>query len=798
MKTSLSWLRDFVDIPWEPRELAARLTAAGLEVEGIEEIGKIPAGVVVAEILERRPHENSDHLSVCQVSTGSGEKLQIVCGAPNCDAGQRVPLAGVGTDFGDGFVIKKAKLRGVESQGMLCSAKELGLSDEHLGLLILPPDAPLGTPLSDLYPTDVVIDWEVTPNRPDWLSHLGIAREIAALTGGELRLPESELCVTLDCNADQAAKVTLQAPDLCPRYIARVFRGVKIGPSPDWLVRRLEAVGLRSVNNVVDITNYVMLEYGQPLHAFDLETLAGREIIVRRAEQGESIVTLDGTKLSLQNDNLLIADQSRGVALAGIMGAENSMITDQTTTVLLEAAAFNRSNIRLSSRNLEKATDSSYIFERGVSPEMTALASVRAAGLLCALAGAEQLAGVIDCYPEPWRSQQITCRLARVNALLGLSLTAEELADCFQRRGITVTANDGQVLTVKTPYWRFDLHSEIDLVEEAAQMRGLDAIPEAPAIARLGGSAKEDTFYPLEEVRDQLQALGLDEIVNYSLWSLPQCLAGTALQEEDILRVSNPISQDTACLRPNLLAGLLQVVNHNVSRNQHDLAIFEIGRVFRLCAGAKQETTQIGLALSGRCHPERYGAELTAEHDFFSLKGLLESFLASRRQGDYVCEPIRHPAFKEGAAARILVQGQEVLVFGEAATALSKGIRLRYPLFLALLDWEALQSLPPAVPKYAELPQFPGTARDISFVAPGGLTHQAIVDKVCSLKLPLLQKVELFDIFEDAKVLGEGRRSMSYSLTFRDPKRTLTDDEVNQLQEKIRRTLEKDLAVELR
>ncbi|NLZ62183.1 MAG: phenylalanine--tRNA ligase subunit beta [Lentisphaerae bacterium] len=798
MKTSLSWLRDFVDIPWEPRELAARLTAAGLEVEGIEEIGKIPAGVVVAEILERRAHENSDHLSVCQVSIGSGENLQIVCGAPNCDAGQRVPLASVGTDFGDGFVIKKAKLRGVESQGMLCSAKELGLSDDHQGLLILPPDAPLGVPLSDLYPADVVIDWEVTPNRPDWLSHLGIAREIAALTGGELRLPESELCVTLDSSADEAAKVTLQAPDLCPRYIARVFRGVKIGPSPDWMVRRLEAVGLRSVNNVVDITNYVMLEYGQPLHAFDLKTLAGQEIIVRRAEKGESIVTLDGTKLSLQTDNLLIADQSRGVALAGIMGAENSMITDQTTTVLLEAAAFDRNNVRLSSRKLEKATDSSYLFERGVSPEITALASRQAAGLLCELAGAEQLAGVIDCYPEPWQSQEITCRLARVNALLGLSLTAEELADCFQRRGITVTANDGQLLTVKTPYWRFDLHSEIDLVEEAAQMRGLDAIPEAPAIARLGGSTKEDTFYPLEEVRSQLQGLGLDEIVNYSLWSLPQCLAGSTLQEEDILRVSNPISQDTAYLRPNLLAGLLQVVNHNVSRNQHDLAIFEIGRIFRLCAGAKQETTQIGLALSGRCHPERYGAELTAQHDFFSLKGLLESLLISRRQSDYVCEPIRHPAFKEGAAARILVKGQEVLVFGEAATALSKGIRLRYPLFLALLDWEVLQSLPPAARKYTELPQFPGTARDISFVAPGGLTHQDIVDKICSLKLPLLQKVELFDIYEDAKVLGEGRRSMSYSLTFRDPKRTLTDDEVNQLQEKVRRTLEKDLAVELR
>ncbi len=797
MKTSVDWLSHYIDIPWQPRELASRLTAAGLEVEGIENIGSIPDGVVTAKILSREPHPNSDHLSVCQVTTGEGDPLQIVCGAPNCDAGKIVPLATLGTKFGD-FTIKKAKLRGVESNGMMCSAKELGLSEDHSGLMILPDDTPLGVPLTAMVKTDSVIDWEVTPNRPDWLSHIGIAREIHAVSGAELRLPEMPITIDESKDIHDSVSVEVRDSDLCPRYMARVFDNVKIGPSPDWMVRHLEAVGLRSINNVVDITNYVMLEFGNPLHAFDLCTLAGSKIIVRRAADGETITTLDETKLTLSHDNLLIADAERGVALAGIMGGENSMITDDTTTVLLEAATFDRSNIRISSRTLGKATDSSYRYERGVSPYLTALASERAASLLCQLCGATQRKGVIDCYGKKWQCDDITMKFARCNSRLGLNLSNEQIADCLKRRGLTILSQDAEAITVRTPEWRFDLKEEHDLFEEVAQMCGLDTIPEAPVKASLGGTLKDDKFLPLEMARADFLALGLDEIFNYSLWSLSQCLAGTELAEENILKVYNPISIDTAYLRPTILPGLLEVVSHNVARNEHDLGLFEMGRVFQNDNGKYLERTQAGVALTGRPYPGRFGADLARAYDFYDMKGIMEDWLARRGYKNVAWEPIASPAFKKGAAAAWKVNGKVLVSFGEAAPALTKGMRLRYPLFIALLETEQLMAMSKGIAKYSPIPQFPGTSRDVSFVAPSNLKHNDIVALIQGLKLQYLEKIQLFDIFEDEKVLGKGRRSLAYNITFRNPERTMTDDEGNALQEQIRKALAAIPGVELR
>lgn len=798
MKTSVNWLSRYVDIPWTPKELAARLTAVGLEVEGIELTGEIPAGVIVAEILSRNPHSNSDHLSVCTVNTGQGKPLQIVCGAPNCDAGQKVPLAAIGTQFAD-FQIKKAKIRGVESNGMLCSARELGLSDDHAGLMILPPDTPLGIPLTEIVEQDAVIDWEVTPNRPDWLSHIGIAREIAAIAQLPLRLPEPTIRTLPGSSIHDCATVSVQDSELCPRYIARVFKNIKVGPSPDWLVKHLEAVGLRAVNNVVDITNYVMLEYGQPLHAFDLTTLAGSEIIVRRAKPGEEITILDGSKLKLNSDHLLIADRDKGVALAGIMGGENSMITEATTTVLLEAAAFDRSNIRTSSRTLGISTDSSYRFERGVSPETTAAASARAAALLCELCGANQVEGIIDCYGKHWQCPEITLRVQRCNALLGISLDAPTIASCLERRGLGILKQDAATITARVPAWRFDLHAEHDLIEEVAQISGLDAIPEAPAAARLGGAIKDDRFLPLEEIRREFQALGLDEIINYSMWSLPQCLQGTSFSEEEILKVHNPISIDTAFLRPTLLPGLMHAVAHNIAHNEHNLRLFELGRVFRKNKGRYCENTQAGIAISGARHPERFGSDLAATMDFYDLKGLLTSWLEARRLADDCSwQSAESPACKPGACATLTVKGKNIATFGEAATVLAKGIRLRAPLFIALIDVDALLKLKAPAPSYAPIAQFPATSRDISFIAPAGLTHQTIVATIRDLQLPFVDRIDLFDIFSDEKVLGKGLSSLSYSVTFRHQERTLTDDEVNELQASIRSALAEKLGVTLR
>ncbi|MCQ2396515.1 MAG: phenylalanine--tRNA ligase subunit beta [Lentisphaeria bacterium] len=780
MKTSLKWLREYTEISWSAQELADHLTSAGLEPESIEETGSVPAGVVVAKILSREPHPNSDHMSVCMVDYGAGEPIQIVCGAPNCDAGNTVPLATLGTDFGGGFVIKKSKLRGVESNGMMCSARELGLSEDHNGLLILPEGTPLGASVRDMFAGDTVIDWEVTPNRPDWLSHIGIAREISALTGKPLNFPK---CSVTKKDAPCPASVRIDAPEFCPRYIGRVFENIKIGPSPDWMKQRLEAVGLRSINNVVDITNYIMLEYGQPLHAFDLETLAGKQIIVRRAKDGEGITTLDGTKLTLTSENLLIADAEKGVALAGIMGGENSMITDKTTTVLLEAAAFDRTNIRLSSRALNKATDSSYTYERGVAPETTALASERAASLLCELAGATQVGETIDCYPRPWQAEEITASAKRINALLGLNLSAQEIADLLARRGIEITKVDGDQIDVKTPWWRFDLHAAVDLAEEVAQMTGLDAIPEATPAAALGGSAKDDCYIPQEETRHLLMALGLDEIMNYTLWSQSQCLAGTDLTPEQLLQVGNPISIDTAFLRPTLLPGLLQVVAHNVARNQHDLQLFELGRVFQLENGAPVEKLQAGIVMTGRMHPERFGKEKAVVADFYDMKGLVEGYLdGNSLQGFYRCEAAEHPAFQKGVCAKFTAKNKKVLAYiGAAATPLTKGMRMRNPLFIALIDVEAVRTAPHPSKKYTELAHFPGTERDISFLAPNTLTSQQVIDAVKSLKIDKVVDVQLFDLFEDAKVLGEGKRSRAYTVTYQAPAKTPTDDEAKQL-----------------
>lgn len=800
MKTSLNWLRDFTDIPWSAQELADRLTKAGLEPEGIESTGTIPEGVIVAEILSRVPHPNSDHMSVCMVNPGSGDPVQIVCGAPNCDAGCRVPLATIGTDFGGGFVIKKSKLRGIESCGMMCSARELGLSEDHNGLLILPPDTPLGTSVRALFQCDTVIDWEVTPNRPDWLSHLGIAREICALTGNALKMPQNHIRVRPGSKAEDYATIRIDAPQYCPRYIGRVFDNVKIGPSPEWMKKRLEAVGLRSINNVVDITNYIMLEFGQPLHAFDLNHLAGHQIIVRCANEGEEITTLDGTRLTLKSDNLLIADRDKGVALAGIMGGENSMITDSTTTVLIEAAAFDRTNIRLSSRALNKATDASYTYERGVSPETAALASARAASLLCELCGAEQIGEPIDCYPRPWQSSAIACSASRINALLGLSLTPEEIAHHIARRGIEIKAVAGDEITVGTPWWRFDLTAPVDLVEEVAQMVGLDAIPENDPVAKLDASNRDDQYAVIRQLRNRLCGLGLNEVVNYTLYSAAQCLEGTTLDEKDLVTVANPISAAASCLRPTMLPGLLQVVEHNICHNQHDLAIFEVGRVFTMAGAAPSERQQAAIAISGRLHPERYGKEREETADFYTLKGLIEGLLDDMGlEGFYRCEPCDHPAFRKGACAKMVSRNRkDLLVFGQVAAGMIHDAKLRSPLFAALIDVAMLCSAPHPAKKFTELPQFPEVERDISFLATPSLTNQQVLDTIAALKIPGIVKVQLFDEFTDHKLLGGGKRSLAYTITYRDPGRTLTDDEVNQAQEKLRAGIVSKLGVELR
>jgi len=798
MKTSVNWLKSYVDMPWTTAELAERLTLAGLEVEGIETLGAVPETVVVGQILSREAHPNADRLSVCRVEVGASEPLQVVCGAPNCDAGVKVACALVGTAL-SGMTIRKAKIRGVESSGMLCAEDELGLGDGHAGILVLPADARIGAPVVGVIGSDAVIDWEVTPNRTDWNSHLGIAREIAAVAGqGQaLRLP-STACPSAGPGIETLAAVAVEAPDRCPRYVARMVRNVRIGPSPEWLQRALKAVGVRPINNVVDITNYVMMECGQPLHAFDYELLEGHRIVVRRARPGERMVTLDDIERVLTPEDLLICDGARPVALAGVMGGANSVIRDETQTVLLESACFAPSGIRATSRRVGLSSESSYRFERGVDVEMCDWASRRAIALMCELAGGEAVEGCLDVYPQPAPALEVTARFARIEALIGIPMPPETVVRLLTSLGMAVVAQNAETLTVRIPSWRrSDLLREADLIEEVARLYGLNNIPSAASPAILGGPRSADRYYAAEVARAQLRALGLNETMTYSFVNPQAAVRATGVSAEQLVRPVNPLSAELGAMRPSLIPGVLATTAHNLARGQADLAFFEMGRVFIKDDALPEERQQIAVVMTGRASPERYGEEKKRLLDFYDLKGVLEGWFAARRLSP-VFAPAEHAAFRSGTGAAVSLAGEAVAWLGEAGADLTAGLRLQAPLWLALVEFDRvrLQAAPPAVSR--PLPQFPSVERDVSFVAPAGLSHRQVIEAIAALRLPLVERVELFDIYADEAALGPGRQSMAYSVIYRDPTQTLTDKVVNDLHEKLRNHLASSLGVELR
>ena len=791
MNISYNWLKKYIDLSLTADELPAKLTMAGLEVEGIEKTGSIPEGVVTAKILSRNPHENSDHLSVCQVDKGD-EILQIVCGAPNCDAGNIVPLATIGTTFKDGegtFTIKKGKLRGVESFGMMCSARELGLSNDHDGLLILPADTKIGVPFGELMDSDVVYDCSVTPNRPDWLSHIGVARDIAALLDTKLVMPEI-------CNADApvvSGLVTVNDPDLCPIYAARIIRGVKVGDSPEWMQKALSAVGIRPISNLVDITNYVMMEMGVPLHAFDIRNLSGEKIIVRRAAEGESIVALDGKKYDLTPENLCICDAEKPVAIAGVMGGEYSGIQPDTTTVVLESAFFDPDSIRMTSRKLGLSSDASYRYERGVDRNAVLAAGRRALQLILEIAGGEYVGCCEVAAPAP-EVRTIEADYNRIRGLLGLGVTDSDIEKILTSLGFGMTAPG--VFTV--PSWRvYDVVGEADLAEEVARIYGLDKLPAVP-IRAITDDFKLDGCHVIESLRNQLTGIGLDEIVCGSMIDEKSATADKMFTPEELIRPYNPISLDLGVMRPSLLPGILNTVRHNIARKNLDLALFEIGHVF--CKNTEkfpEERDELAIAVTGRIHPERFSAERAVVADFYDLKGILESLLTARKVKNFQFRAAEDPRFLKGHCAEVLVNKRVAGVFGEVVPALTKGMRLSTPLFVAMIQLKELLTAEERTLLYDPISQFPSTSRDVAFIAPKELEHRIVVDFIQKAHLPNLERVELFDIFE-GEAVGEGRKSMAYSLIFRSAERTLTDDEVNSAHEKLRQKLERGLGVELR
>ncbi len=799
MKVSHNWLSKYIDISFSDAELVEKLTMSGIEVEDVIKTS-IPAGVVVAEIIERKPHPNADKLSVCRVSTGK-EELQVVCGAPNCDPGQKVALATIGTVFmdnsGKDFQIKKAKLRGVESSGMLCSEKELGLSGESSGIMILPPGAPIGTAFAEYMKCDTVFDLEITPNRPDLLSHIGIAREISALCGGKIKYPVSKI---KSCGKIPADTVEIRDGALCPRYTARIIRNVKIAESPAWLQERLKSVGLRPINNIVDITNFVLLELGQPLHAFDIALLEGGKIIVRRAAEGEKITALDGREYKLRNSHLVICDVRKPVALAGIMGGEHSGVTEKTTDVLLESAYFNPSNIRSSSRELGISSDSSYRFERGVDFDMVLKASDRASELILELAGGEATEMLDVCVSRP-EIKPVHCRFDKIRKTLGIDISNDEIACIFRKLELGVADVTAESCKVIPTSFRGDLKVEADLAEEVGRIYGIGKIPLLTVSAIPGGSFKQDEYSPVEDARNQLLSLGLFEAMNYSYADEKAALSDSTYSKDHLLAMSNPISHESAYMRPSLLSGMLRTVEHNISRKNTDLALFEIGKVF--CGNTKlgvEEKLECCIAVSGRKHPERFSSEKKELYDFYDLKGLLETWLEYRKVSGCEFRKSEENApgnFTAGTCTELVVGGEKIAVFGEVSDRLTKGMRIQYPLYIATVQIEKLIALQSPKIQYSHISQFPPTSRDVAIVVPEEIAHSRIMEFMADLKIPNLEKIELFDEFRDEQ-MGAGKKSLAYSLTFRSPDRTLTDSEVNASHEKVREKLKNELQAELR
>jgi phenylalanyl-tRNA synthetase beta chain len=801
MIVTYNWLKEFVDCDLPAEELSHLLTMLGLEVERMEVVGGGMDDVVVAQVLERNQHPNADKLSLCKVDNGK-EILSIVCGAQNFKAGDKVALAQIGATLPGDFKIKRSKIRGEESFGMLCSEKELALADDSAGIMILPQEFQVGTPLFDALGTkDVIFEIGLTPNRADCLSVVGVAREIAAKLGKKVHYPGLEVPESA-APISEIASVTIDAPDLCPRYTARHISGCTLAPSPTWLVERLRAAGIRSINNVVDVTNYVLLEYGHPLHAFDFRLLAGGKIVVAAAADGELFTTLDGQERKLISSDLTIRDGAKAVALAGIMGGGNSEIGEGTTEVLLESAYFDPSAIRRTSKRLGIHTESSHRFERGTDVAGLTRALDRAAALIAELSGGKVARGIIDVYPEPIEPRVITARLARINAVSGLSLTAAEVKDIFQRLEFEVTETEPGLFRVKVPLFRIDLEREIDLVEEAVRLNGFEKVPVTMPTAEVFSDLPSEELKLTTRVKDLLVSQGLSEVINYSFVAPTSC-EKILLPPEDFRRqgvaLLNPISDELSVMRTTLLPGLLETAVKNINFRTLNLRIFEMRRVYIPTQGKElpDEPLYLSALLTGSREPEGWN-QPKGQLDFFDIKGILENLLADLNvtQVSYSTEQL-DPYFHPGKACRIMSGNRALGSLGELHPTVQENYGIGTPLYYLELNFEALVAA--RRPRgTAQVPsRFPSTFRDIAMLLPLEIPAADIVACVTGVKAAELEGVEIFDLYTGGNI-PKGEKSIAVRVRYGSKERTLTDDEVTRLHQRVTDALAKKLNVSFR
>ncbi len=802
MRVPLSWLKQYVDVDLPAQELAHRLTMAGIEVGEVVVIGGW-SEVFVGQVTDVRPHPNADRLRLCVVTTGPepAEELEVVCGAPNVAAGQKICFAKIGAYIYNTHTerlesLEPAKIRGVESQGMICSEIELGLGDDHLGIIVLPDDAPTGALLDD-YLGDTVLDLELTPNRLDCLSILGVAHEVAALTGKKVKEPETSYEEAGAPIAEQV-NISVADPDLCRRYTASLLQGVKIGPSPQWLQDRLTRAGLRPINNVVDVTNFVMMEYNQPLHAFDYDLIKDAAVIVRRATPGETLTTLDGVERKLSAENLVIADANDPIGLGGVIGGANSEISDGTVNVLLESATFNGANNRETAQSMGLRTEATLRFEKGLRPELAPIALRRATGLIQEVAGGTVAPGIVDVLSgEGADAPVVPLSSKKIKRILGMEVDLKRVQEILDALGFTwESAGEGE-LKVTVPYWRNDVNIEEDLVEEVVRSIGYDSVPTTMLSSPIPSQQPVPIIELRDQVKDLLAAAGIQEVINYPLTTLEQLEPFDPLvRTNPPLRVANPLSSDREYLRTTLLASVLANLASNQGHSAGPFRLFEAGRVFESGGDDLPEERETVAGVLAGLRQEPSWLEDESLLDFYDAKGVTESVL-DRLGVAATYEPVDKPAFHPGRCA-VIKAGDAVLgMVGEVHPSVKEQLGLEQPqvaVFELYLE-PILAALPQSQRQFEPLPRYPSATRDLALVMPTDVTAGRVTQLI--LRHRGVDRAELFDIYAGESI-AEGSKSLAFHVYFQARDRTLTNEEVDRSLDGLLRTLEQELNVTLR
>ena len=794
MLISLDWLKQYVDIKEDLKELDNALTMIGQEVEAIDIQGKNLDNVVIGHIVEYNRHPNSEKLTLVKVDIGSGESLQIVCGAPNHKLGDKVVVAKIGAVLPGDFKIKKSKIRDVESFGMLCSQVELGIGEDGDGIIILPEDAPIGEEYRKYAGLDdVIFELEITPNRPDCLSHIGIAREIAAYYGRKVKYPSVTYTEAID-STTKMARVNIEDKERCKRYMGRVIRNVTVGESPEWLKKRIRAMGLKPINNIVDITNFVMFEYNQPMHAFDLDKIVNGNITVRAAQVGEKITTLDGVERELNNGELVIADDEKVTAIAGIIGGIGTEITSETKNIFLEVAYFTPENIRKTGRRLGISTDSSYRNERGIDIDTIPDASERAIALIAEIAGGEILDGAIDKYIEKPQKYEIPLNLEKLNKFVGKNLSPEIVGKILSNLGLGIKTLSQTTLVVTPPTYRGDLTRTADIYEEIIRMYGFENIEPIMPIENIQAGTKAPNIELIDNTKEILREIGLQEVINYSF--IPKNLKEILDINDDVIEINNPLSEDMAILRPTLMWSMLANIRDNINRNQFDLRLCEVSRVFKPAEELATEDLRVCIGLAGRPERSLWNPKPEA-YDFYTIKGYVEKLMEYLGINRYKLERSSNTNFHPGRSAELKIGNDIIGVFGEIHPDVQEKMEIkRERVYLAEIDLTKCIKYMKKVAKYEKIVKYPEVTRDLAIVLSKDVLVGNMVENLKKVS-PIIEKIDIFDIYEGDRIEAN-KKSVAISIVLRDKEKTLDEKEINGAIEKILSTISKDYNGEIR